>query len=418
MYNFEMKTYLVGGAVRDKLLDYPQKERDWVVVGATPEEMEILGYKPVGKDFPVFLHPETGEEYALARTERKSGHGYKGFSFYCDPGITLEQDLSRRDLTINAMAEDGDGSLIDPYGGRQDLDNRIFRHVSEAFVEDPLRVLRVARFAARYHPLGFTIAEETQQLLCELCVSGELQHLTRERIWQEIERAMGESSPRTFIEVLRDCGALKILLPEVDCLFGIPQRKDYHPEIDTGLHVMMSLDIAAQLSDDPVVRFAVLLHDIGKGTTPENVLPRHIGHEERGAKMIEDVCDHLRAPNHYRELAVLVSRYHLLSHKALHLKPGTVLKVLKGMDVMRRPERLEQFLLSAEADARGRLGFEDQPYPSGEWLRQVHQALLKLDISPLLARGYKGQKLGQAIGRQQLDIIAELKASREQSGCD
>ncbi|MBQ0712183.1 MAG: multifunctional CCA addition/repair protein, partial [Porticoccus sp.] len=354
-----MNLYLVGGAVRDKLLGYPFTEKDWVVVGATPEEMIEQGFRQVGSDFPVFLHPKTKEEHALARTERKSGAGYKGFQCFSDTSVTLEEDLSRRDLTINAIAEDADGNLTDPYGGRQDLADKILRHVSDAFVEDPLRVLRVARFAARYHHLGFTIAPETLALMAEIAASGELQHLTPERVWVETDRALGEQSPRTYIEVLRQCDALKVLFPEVDQLFGVPQRADFHPEVDTGIHVLMALDQAAILDKDPAARFAVLVHDLGKGITPEDVLPKHSGHEERGVQLVNTLCDRLKAPNRYRELAVGVTRYHLLSHKAPYLRPVTILKLLKGIGALRQPGKLAQFIRCCEADARGRLGFED-----------------------------------------------------------
>jgi tRNA nucleotidyltransferase (CCA-adding enzyme) len=324
-----MEVYLVGGAVRDKLLGYPVHERDWVVVGGTPEILTAQGYRPVGKDFPVFLHPQSNEEYALARTERKSGRGYQGFQFCTDPGITLEEDLSRRDLTINAMAMDGNDNLIDPYGGQRDLQQRLLRHVSPAFAEDPLRVLRVARFAARYAHLGFTVAPETLTLMTNITHSGELQYLSAERVWMETERALAERSSRTYIDVLRQCGALKALFPEVDALFGIPQRADYHPEIDTGLHVLMALDQAAILSNDPVVHFAVLVHDLGKAITPAEVLPRHIGHEASGVKLVNQLCDRMRVPNRFRELAVAVTRHHLNCHKAPHLKAATTLRQLQ-----------------------------------------------------------------------------------------
>ena len=404
-----MQIYLVGGAVRDKLLGYPFQEKDWVAVGSSPEEMLALGYKAVGSDFPVFLHPDTKEEYALARTERKSGIGYKGFQFHTDEDVTLEQDLERRDLTINAIAEDADGNLIDPYNGQRDLENKVLRHVSEAFVEDPLRVLRVARFAARYHHLGFTIAEETLALMKMLSASGELEALTPERVWQETDRAFTERSPRTYIEVLRKCGALKVLLPEVDCLFGIPQRADYHPEVDTGLHILLSLDQAAALSNDPAARFAVLMHDLGKGRTPDDVLPRHIGHEEKGVPLVKAVCKRLKVPNHYRDLAVAATRYHLLCHKAPWLRPATILKLLKNLDAFRRPERFEQFLLCCEADARGRIGFEDKPYESGQWLAETFRQIQQIDNQPLLDQGLSGKQFGNALEQQQLDIIASRR---------
>ena len=404
-----MKTYLVGGAVRDKLLGYPFTERDWVVVGASPEELLTQGFQQVGSDFPVFLHPETKEEYALARTERKSGVGYKGFQFYTDPSVTLEQDLSRRDLTINAIAEDSDGNLIDPYKGQQDLNDKILRHVSDAFAEDPLRVLRVARFAARYQHLGFNIAEETMALMSQISASGELEYLTPERIWVETEKALKERSPRTYIETLRQCHALKALFPELDRLFGVAQRADYHPEVDTGIHVLMALDQATALDNDTATRFAVLMHDLGKGITPEEILPKHTGHEERGVKLVNDLCDRLKIPNRYRELAIAVSRYHLLCHKAPTLRPVTILKVLKGIGALRQAEKLAQFIRCCESDARGRLGFEHTTYESGLWLTQVFEAIQSIDNKEFIQQGFSGKKLGEAIDERRLQIISEMK---------
>ena len=404
-----MNLYLVGGAVRDKLLGYPFKERDWVVVGASPEELLSQGFQQVGSDFPVFLHPETKEEYALARTERKSGVGYKGFQFFTDTSVTLEQDLSRRDLTINAIAEDSDGNLIDPYNGQQDLNDKTLRHVSDAFAEDPLRVLRVARFAARYQHLGFKVAEETASLMANIAARGELKYLTPERVWVETEKALKERSPRTYIEVLRQCNALKILFPELDRLFGIAQRADYHPEVDTGIHVLMALDQATALDSDPITRFAVLVHDLGKGTTPKDVLPKHTGHEERGVQLVNDLCDRFKIPNRYRELAVAVSRYHLLCHKAPTLRPTTILKVLKGIGALRQPEKLEQFIRCCESDARGRLGFENTTYESGLWLTQAFEAIQSIDNNEFIQQGLSGKKLGEAIDSQRQQLIAELK---------
>ncbi len=404
-----MEIYLVGGAVRDKLLNYPSHEKDWLVVGSSPQKMLDLGYRQVGSDFPVFLHPETSEEYALARTERKSGSGYKGFDFNTSSDVTLEEDLLRRDLTINAMAEDTTGNLHDPYNGKRDLANKVLRHVSPAFAEDPLRVLRVARFAARYHHLGFRIAEETLSLMRTLSDSGELETLTPERVWLETERALSERSPRVYIEVLRECGALKVLLPEVDRLFGVPQRKDFHPEVDTGLHVLMSLEIAARLTEETKIRFSVLMHDLGKGTTPPDVLPRHIGHEERGVPLVKAVCNRYRIPNEYRDLAVVTSRYHLLCHKSPQLRPKTTMKVLNGLDAFRRPERFEQFLLCCEADARGRAGFEETPYKPGEWLAETFQLLQAVDNKPFIEAGLKGRDIGKAVEQARLQIIASRR---------
>lgn len=405
----DFSVYLVGGAVRDELLGRAFTERDWVVVGATPEEMVRLGYRPVGRDFPVFLHPETGEEYALARTERKSGHGYQGFEFYCAPEVTLEDDLIRRDLTVNAMAKAADGTLIDPHGGRRDLKARVLRHVSPAFAEDPLRILRVARFAARFHSWGFSIAPETLELMRAITASGEVEHLVAERIWQETERALGEPSPQVYIQTLRDCGALAVLMPEVDRLFGVPQRADYHPEVDTGIHTLMALEQAAKLSDDPAVRFAVLVHDLGKGITPEDQLPRHINHENAGVPLVETLCQRLKVPTRHRELALAVTRFHLLCHTATQLRPATLLKLMRRLDALRRPERLEQFLLSCEADARGRTGFEKRDYPASPWLRTVAQRLRDTEVRDLVDSGLKGQKLANAIEKRQIARISELK---------
>ncbi|MDM3870233.1 multifunctional CCA addition/repair protein [Porticoccus sp. W117] len=404
-----MEIYLVGGAVRDSLLNYPVVERDWVVVGATPQQMKNQGYKAVGADFPVFLHPQTGEEYALARTERKTAPGYKGFQFHAAEDVTLEQDLLRRDLTINAIAQDEQGNLFDPYNGRADLDARILRHVSPAFAEDPLRVLRVARFAARYHHLGFTIAPETLALMSQLAASGELDALTPERVWKETERALGERSPQLFIDVLRQCGALKILFPEVDALFGVPQRADYHPEVDSGIHTIMSLQQSALLSDDTAVRFAVLVHDLGKAITPSDILPRHIGHEERGVPLVKALSERLKVPNRFRVLAEKVTRYHLLCHKAQTLRPATVLKVLKGLDVFRQPDQLEPFLLACTADARGRTGFENCEYPSANWLRSIYQELKTVSAKEFVEQGKKGAEIAEAMDKKRLEIISEFK---------
>ena len=404
-----MEIYLVGGAVRDELLNYPVSERDWVVVGATPQQMERLGYKAVGADFPVFLHPDTGEEYALARTERKTAPGYKGFHFHAAADVTLEQDLLRRDLTINAIAQDDQGTLIDPYNGRADLEARVLRHLSPAFAEDPLRVLRVARFAARYHHLGFSVAPETLELMAQLADSGELNALTPERVWKETERALAEQSPQVFIEVLRQCGALKVLFPEVDALFGVPQRADYHPEIDTGIHTLMSLQQSALLSRDSAVRFAVLVHDLGKATTPADILPRHIGHEERGVPLVNVLCDRLKVPNRFRTLAQKVTRYHLMCHKAQTLRPATLLKVFKGLDAFRQPEQIEPFLLACTADARGRTGFENSDYPSANWLREVYRKLQTVSAKEFVAQGKKGVEIAEAIDARRLEFIAEFK---------
>lgn len=401
-----MQTYLVGGAVRDKLLEIPVKDRDWVVVGATPEEMLEQDFKPVGKDFPVFLHPETKEEYALARTERKSGKGYKGFTFHTSPDVTLEDDLQRRDLTVNAIAEDEHGNLIDPYGGIADLKEKMLRHVSPAFVEDPLRVLRIARFAAS---LGFKIAPETMALLKDISESDELEALVPERVWTELEKALSGKYPARFILVLRSCNAIEKLFPEIEALFGVPQTEEYHPEIDTGLHTIMSLNQSTRLSDDPMIRFAVLVHDLGKATTPKDKLPSHHGHEERGAKIIDKLCKRYRIPNKYRELAINVSRFHLDCHRIQEMKPETVLKKLEQLDAFRRPERFEQFLTACEADARGRAGFEDREYPQAEYFQSALKAANEVNSNTLQAKGFDGKALGQAIKHQQVENIKRME---------
>ena len=402
-----MNTYLVGGAVRDTLLEYPFHERDWVVVGATPQEMLKLGYQQVGKDFPVFLHPETKDEYALARTERKSGHGYTGFAVHCDPGVTLEEDLQRRDLTINAIARSAEGEYIDPYGGRRDIENRVLRHVSDAFVEDPLRVLRTARFAARYAHLGFAVAPETMALMAEIVAQDELAHLPAERIWIELDRALGERNPNVFVEVLRECGALARVLPELEALFGVPQPEAHHPEIDSGVHTLMSLQQAVKLTDARDVRFAVLLHDLGKGTTPKEELPRHIAHEFRGIKLVKAACKRLKAPNQYRDLALKACEYHLHSHRAMELRGKTLLKLLQATDGLRRPDRFEAFLLACEADARGRLGKEDEPYPQADYLRQARE--VAMEVSAALFPGVEGKALGEAIVSERVKRLDEFK---------
>lgn len=404
-----MKIYQVGGAVRDKLLGKPVKDRDWVVVGSSPEEMISLGYKPVGRDFPVFLHPETHEEFALARTERKQGKGYKGFTFHTSPDITLEDDLVRRDLTINAIAEDEAGNLIDPFGGEQDLKDGILRHISSAFAEDPLRVLRVARFAARY---GFKIADETMGMMKEISVSGELEALVAERIWTEMERALSEKYPTRFILVLRACNALQVLFPQIDCLFGIPQPEQYHPEIDTGIHTIMVLNHAAQLTDDPHIRFAALVHDLGKGQTPKEEWPSHHGHEARGVKLIESLCKRYKIPNAFRELAVLVARHHIDCHRVQELRPETLLKKLESLDAFRRPERFEQFLVACEADARGRTGFENRDYPQAGYFHKALNAAMQIDTQSLVDQGMEGKKMAEAINAKRLEILNNLKQEK------
>ncbi|WP_347455918.1 multifunctional CCA addition/repair protein [Acinetobacter thermotolerans] len=403
-----MQVYLVGGAVRDHLLGHPYHERDYVVVGASPDQMLSLGYQPVGKDFPVFLHPETKEEYALARTERKSGTGYHGFEFHTDTSVTLEQDLIRRDLTINAMAMDESGKVHDPYGGQQDLENRILRHVSEAFVEDPLRVLRVARFAARYHGLGFHVVEETLALMCRLTETGELNALTPERVWKETSRALMEPHAEVYFEVLRDCGALKVLFPEIDALFGIPQRPEYHPEIDCGIHTMMSLQQACRQNYNLDVRFAVLVHDLGKALTPVEELPRHIMHEERGVQPVTELCERLKVPTYTKQLAIAVCKEHLKCHQALNLKPGTLWRLLQRLDVLRRPERVEAFVQACECDSRGRLGLEDRAYPQAQYVleaMQVVRGIKAQDLPPEI----QGPDIGEMLIERRIHALGELK---------
>ena len=404
-----MQIYRVGGAVRDRLLGLAVQDVDWLVVGATPEQMQQLGYRPVGGDFPVFLHPHTGEEYALARTERKNGHAYCGFNFYAAPDVTLEQDLLRRDLTINAMAEDANGTLYDPYGGRGDLEQRLLRHVSPAFAEDPLRVLRVARFAARYAGLGFRIADDTMALMRDISASGELLHLAGERLWQEFGRALMEPAPEVFIRVLRDCGALAELLPEVDVLFGIPQRPEYHPEVDTGVHILLTLQQSARHQHNLCVRWACLLHDLGKGVTPKHLLPRHIGHEQAGVPLIKKVNQRFRVPRDLAEVAVIVGQQHLNCHRAFELKPATLLRLLQQLDFMRRPQRLEDFVSACTMDAKGRTGFADKEYPQADYLRRAAQQLRELDIQPLLEQGLRDKQLGRAIEQQRLQLLGDLR---------
>jgi len=402
-----MKTYLVGGAVRDKLLGISVKDRDWVVVGSTVEEMLAQDFQQVGKDFPVFLHPETNEEYALARTERKSGKGYTGFTVHADKSVSLEEDLQRRDLTINAIAEDESGNLIDPFNGQQDLEAKILRHVSSAFTEDPLRVLRVARFAARFHHLGFSIADETKVLMETMTGGGELSDLVSERVWTEIESALRESSPQIFIQILKHCEALAVILPEVNNLYGVPQPPKYHPEIDTGIHTLMALQQAALLSPDPVVRFAALMHDVGKGAIPESLWPNLRGHETLGVDLINTACKRLKAPNDYRDLARLTSLYHTHCHRAATHSAEELLETLEQTDAFRKPERFEQFLLACEADSRGRLGLENNPYPQPEVLKKALAACANVDTSVFIEQGYKDAQIGEQIRLKRLTLIQE-----------
>ena len=404
-----MDIYLVGGAVRDTLLNYPVVERDWVVVGAQPAELLRQGYLQVGKDFPVFLHPQTKDEYALARTERKQGHGYTGFAVDCDPSITLEEDLLRRDLTINAMAMDKDDNIVDPYGGEADLTKRVLRHVSDAYAEDPLRVLRTARFAARYAHLQFTVAPETMSLMSDIVCQGELAYLPAERVWVELEKALGERNPEVFIQILRDCGALEKLLPEVDALFGVPQPAKHHPEIDTGIHMLMALQQAAALSADTDIHFALLLHDLGKGATAPTEWPRHIAHEQLGDKLVKQVCERLRAPRRYSELARTVCQYHTHCHRALELRGKTLLMLLTATDALRRPDRFEAFLLACEADARGRLGLEDRSYPQANYLRKALAAAQSVSAAQFQSLALTGKTLGDAIASERARVLEQLR---------
>ena len=404
-----MKTYLVGGAVRDQLLNIKSKDRDWVVVGSTSDEMLQQGFKQVGADFPVFLHPKSQEEYALARTERKQGHGYQGFTVHFSEDVTLEEDLIRRDLTINAMAKDEAGNIVDPFMGQQDLTNKVLRHVSPAFQEDPLRVLRVARFTARFHHLGFTIAPETLSLMQDISNSGELAHLTAERVWVETERALTEKSPWVFFEVLKDCHALKTCYPELDTLFGVPQPPKHHPEIDTGLHSIMVLKQASLLSADPAVRFSALMHDLGKGLTPKENWPKHIKHEVLGLPLINKMCDRLRIPNRFRELTLKVAQFHTHAHKAFELKASTLWKLFKQTDALRKPERFDEILLACMADSQGRTGFEERPYPQAAYLKDMFLAAQSVDIKDLVAQGIEGAQLGQAIEEARIAAIAAAK---------
>lgn len=405
-----MDIYLVGGAVRDRLLGLPVKDRDWVVVGARPEQLEARGYQRVGADFPVFLHPDTKEEYALARTERKSGHGYTGFEVRFEPDVTLEDDLLRRDLTINAIARAEDGELIDPFGGRADLDNRTLRHISPAFREDPLRVLRVARFAARFDRLGFTVADETRDLMRAMVADGELEYLVPERIWQEMSRALMEPSPEVFFRELRACDALAVIFPELDALFGVPQPMRWHPEVDTGIHTLMALQIATELSDSLEMRLATLCHDLGKGMTDPAKWPSHRGHEELGARAIRRLARQRRWPKKAAVLAEQTARFHTHCHRIDQLKPATIVKTLGQLNAFRQPESFEQFLLACEADARGRSGLERNPYPQAGKFRACLAACERVEPAELMAQGYRGGELGEALTRERTRAVAEEKA--------
>ena len=403
-----MQVYLVGGAVRDEQLGLTPKERDWCVVGATPEQLRADGYRQVGKDFPVFLHPKTNEEYALARTERKIGPGYHGFDFDFSPDVSIEDDLSRRDLTINAIAKDSDGKLIDPYQGLQDIENRVLRHVSDAFGEDPVRILRLAKFAARFSDHGFRIAGESMSMMREMVAAGEVDALVPDRVWKETEEALRGKNSRVFFEVLRTSGALERLYPEVNALFGVPQPEKWHPEIDTGLHTMMVLDQAEIRSNELEVRFAALTHDLGKGATPSDEWPSHPGHEARGARLVREMADRYPLPKSCRDLGILVAEYHTHCHRALELRDKTLLKVLEKTDAFRRPERFEQFLLACEADARGRTGLENREYPQADLLRGAFAAASAIDAGAI-ANAFKGAAIPVAIRDARQRAIQDFK---------
>jgi len=401
-----LAVYRVGGVVRDRMLGRPASDADYVVVGADPREMRRRGFRPVGRDFPVFLHPETGEEYALARTERKAGRGYHGFVFHAGPEVSLEQDLARRDLTINAMAEDAGGRLIDPHGGRRDLEAGVLRHVSPAFAEDPVRILRLARFHARFP--DFTVADETRALCRQMVADGEVDHLVAERVWQELSRALMESRPARCFELLRGTGALAVILPELDRLFGVPQPGEHHPEIDTGVHTLLVIDQAARLDAPLAARFAALLHDLGKGLTPASEWPRHVGHEKAGLGPIGEVCDRLKVGSECRQMALLVGEHHLVAHRALELRASTVVRLLERLDAFRRPERLEPFLLACEADCRGRAGREAVAYPQGDFLRRAHGAAATVEAAGFVERGLAGPAIAEAVHAERIRRVAAL----------
>ena len=413
-----MGVFVVGGAVRDALMGQPVNDRDWVVVGSTPEAMTAQGFVPVGKDFPVFLHPQTREEYALARTERKTARGYKGFAVQAAPDVTLEEDLARRDLTVNAMAvpeamahqapSTWTGQIVDPYGGQRDLQSKVLRHVTEAFAEDPVRILRLARFAARF--ADFSVAGDTMALMRQMVEDGEVDHLVPERVWQELAKGLMTPKPSRMFAVLRECGALKVLLPELDRLWGVPQRPEYHPEIDTGVHMMLVMDMSARLNMPLPVRVACLMHDLGKGTTPADVLPRHIGHEGRSVKLLQKVCERLRVPTDCKELAEVVAREHGNIHRSAELGPEALMRLLERCDAIRQPERFARVLQACECDARGRLGFDDAAYPQADRLLKAQQAALSVETAPIAqaaaAQGLKGPKIGEQIAKARIQAIA------------
>ncbi|MDO6506014.1 multifunctional CCA addition/repair protein [Colwellia sp. 4_MG-2023] len=409
----ELDIYLVGGAVRDQLLNRPIKDYDYLVVGATVEQMLSLGFHQVGKDFPVFLHPKTKEEYALARTERKQGQGYTGFACYAEPDVTIEQDLLRRDLTVNAMARNACGDIVDPYNGQHDLKNRILRHVSEAFIEDPLRVLRVARFAARYHEFGFTVADETMRLMQKISESGELTSLPAERVWQEMQRSLAEDHPEVFFNVLRDCKALSVLWPDLDKLWGIPNPAKWHPEICSGIHTMMVLQQAVLLTKNnenkTAIRFAALCHDLGKGVTVSELWPSHKGHEKSGLPLVEDIANKLRVPTYYKQLALKVCEHHLHCHKAFQLKASTLLKIFDQLDVWRKPKEFDDFIIACKSDFLGRLNFEDRSYPQAEYLKETMLSALQVNAKTFVEQGLKGIAIKEAMANARLTAIKAVK---------
>jgi tRNA nucleotidyltransferase (CCA-adding enzyme) len=404
-----MKIYLVGGAVRDKILGLKVTDRDWVVTGSTPDEMLKQGFTPVGKDFPVFLHPKTHEEYALARTERKTAAGYHGFQFHADSDVSLEEDIKRRDLTINALAEDQLGNIFDYVDGRADIENRVLRHISPAFAEDPVRILRIARFASRFSNLGFRIADETMELMRDMVKNGEVDALVPERVWQETVKSLAEPSPDVFIETLRACGALEILYPEIDRLFGVPQPEEHHPEIDTGVHTLMVLQQACLLSDEPVVRFAALTHDLGKGSTVKEQLPHHYGHEERGFHLVRELCERYRVPNQFRQLAEITSRYHTHVHRAFEIKASTLLKVLNKTDAFRKPERFEKFLLACTADSHGRPGYEDYDYKQAPFFAHILKKAAAVDVQEIIKDGFEKEKITEELYKRRLIAVKYTK---------
>jgi tRNA nucleotidyltransferase (CCA-adding enzyme) len=412
-----MQTYLVGGAVRDSLLGLPGADNDWVVVGETPESMVAAGFRPVGRDFPVFLHPRTQEEYALARTERKSGHGYRGFVVHADPGVTLEDDLRRRDFTINAIARDTGGHLIDPFGGVADIEHHVLRHVSPAFAEDPVRILRAARFLARFALLGFVIAEETRELMRQMVAAGEVDHLVPERVWQELHKGLGEAQPSALLRCLRDCGALVRLLPEVDALYGVPQRAEFHPEVDTGVHIEMVVDMCARLAPkDPMISFAGLVHDLGKACTAPELLPKHPQHERSGLAPVRAVCERLKVPTEYRELAIAACREHLNVHRLDELRDATVLTLIERCDGMRRPERIARLGLVCEADKRGRLGLSETPYPQRPMLDALHRAALSVQARDIDLQGLEGPAIAERVRKARVAAIAAERGRQRGAG--